>query len=39
VPQRYIQAILLLTAHFYRNRSPVSIASNLPQELQFAVTR
>lgn len=38
VPQRYIQAILLLTAHFYRNRMPVSVASNLPQELQFAVT-
>jgi uncharacterized phiE125 gp8 family phage protein len=38
VPQRYIQAILLLVAHFYRNRMPVSTASNLPQELQFAVT-
>lgn len=38
VPQRYIQAILLLTAHFYRNRMPVSTASNLPAELQFAVT-
>jgi len=38
IPQRYIQAILLLVAHFYVNRAPVSTVSNLPAELQFAVT-
>jgi uncharacterized phiE125 gp8 family phage protein len=38
VPARYNHAILLLVAHFYRNRMPVSTASNLPEELQFTVT-
>jgi uncharacterized phiE125 gp8 family phage protein len=38
IPQRYIQAIMLLVAHFYRNRMPVSTASNVPEELQFTVT-
>jgi uncharacterized phiE125 gp8 family phage protein len=38
VPQRYIQAILLLTAHFYETREPVNMMSGLPQELQFTVS-